>query len=374
MAKVFGLVLGFLTQIFPYPSQVRLSPVGVNNGQVITPELSNSIQEILDVWNITGLSVAIVPKSGEPEYHSWGDRTEDGESVTQDSKWVALWLNKGVHDNVTVIPSSVYGNASQSFAVSIGTPVDSEHSIEGYGLGWFRNSYLGHDVVYHSGSIRGLSTRVSFLPDNDVGVVVFANGDNKAAPVMNISNSIIDAALHLRSGPAPPIIPEKKAVTSPSEDIVNLELPLEEFSGTYTDPGYGTFTFCSPSSDSLYCQQVIANFTAVDSVRPSAPSSPQLLAAWPRVWTSHLRAVHQSGNKFMLLPTALFPEGYGRDSTPFETAEIGTPGATAEFVVENGKVVGFGLFGGDQVAERARTLTTVKDRAEVWFDKVQNTG
>ncbi|OJA15995.1 hypothetical protein AZE42_10250, partial [Rhizopogon vesiculosus] len=84
MAKVFGLVLGFLTQTFTYPSQVWFSPVGVNNGQVITPELSNSIQETLDVWNITGLSVAIVPKSGEPEYHSWGNRTEDGESVTQD--------------------------------------------------------------------------------------------------------------------------------------------------------------------------------------------------------------------------------------------------------------------------------------------------
>ncbi|OAX32863.1 beta-lactamase/transpeptidase-like protein [Rhizopogon vinicolor AM-OR11-026] len=569
MAKVFGLVLGFLSQTFTYPSQVWFSPVGANNGQVITPELSNSIQETLDVWNITGLSVAIIPKSGEPEYHSWGDRTEDGESVTQDtlfhmasvskafcvsalgilmddfehgrnvtplppaltefnwhtsiqdllpgewqlmdewasrkanmkdilshvsglprhdfafgpyespkeavsrlrylrpafelreqwsynnqmfmvaghivetysgktytsfvedriftplgmssstfspakaaktgkftqgwtssgrllpelfpedmvmlmagaggvissavdmSKWVALWLNKGVYDNVTVIPSSVYGNASQSYAVSISTPVDSEHSIQGYGLGWFQNSYLGHNVVYHSGSIPGLSMLVSFLPDDDVGFVVFANGGDKAAPVMNISNSIIDAALHLRSGPAPPIMPEKKAVTSPSEDIVNLELPLEEFSGTYTDPGYGTFTFCSPSSSSSYCQQVMTDFTAVDSVHPSAPSPLQLLAAWPRMGSSHIRAVHQSGNKFLLLCTALFPEGYGRDSTPFETAEIGTPGATAEFVVEDGKVVGFGLFGlVDQVTERERTQTTVKDRAEVWFDKV----
>ncbi|OJA11009.1 hypothetical protein AZE42_11311, partial [Rhizopogon vesiculosus] len=189
----------------------------------------------------------------------------------------------------------------------------------------------------------GFTTVVSFLPDNDVGFVVFANGYNVGVPMTNIAN-IIDTALHLRSGPEPPIMPEKKAIRFPQEDIVNLELPLEEFSGTYTDPGYGTFTFCSPSSSSSHCQQVITNFTAVDSVQSSAPSSPQLLAAWPRVWTSHIRAVHQSGNKFVLLWTALFPEGYGRDSTPFETAEIGTSEATAEFVVEDGKVVGFGLF------------------------------
>jgi hypothetical protein len=67
-------------------------------------------------------------------------------SIVQ-SKWVALWLNKGVHDNIPVIPSSVYGNASQSYSVSVSVPADSEHSIQGYGLGWFRNSYLGHDVT-----------------------------------------------------------------------------------------------------------------------------------------------------------------------------------------------------------------------------------
>jgi hypothetical protein len=63
------------------------------------------------------------------------------------SKWVALWLNKGVHNNVTVIPLSVYGNASQSYSVSISASPDPELSIQGYGMGWFRNSYLGHDVT-----------------------------------------------------------------------------------------------------------------------------------------------------------------------------------------------------------------------------------
>ena len=63
------------------------------------------------------------------------------------SKWVALWLNKGVHDNVPVIPSSVYRNASQSYSMLVGAPVDSEHSIRGYGMGWSQYSYLGHNVT-----------------------------------------------------------------------------------------------------------------------------------------------------------------------------------------------------------------------------------
>ncbi|KAG1735692.1 beta-lactamase/transpeptidase-like protein [Suillus paluster] len=557
MARLLSVALGFLSQPFAHLSQLSFptDSVSVNNGQVITPALSNSIQEILDIWNITGLSVAVVPRYGEPEFHSWGNRSENGQQTTEDtlfhmasvskafcatalgilmddfehgrnvtplppdlkefnwhstvedilpgewqlmdewaskkanmkdilshvsglprhdysygpydsakdavmrlrylrpafelreqwsynnqmfmvashiietysgqtytsfvedriftplgmfsstfspakagktgkftqgwtgsgrllpewfteemamlkagpggvisnaidmSKWVAVWLNKGVHDNVTVIPLSVHGNASQSYSVSINAPDDSEHSIQGYGMGWFRNSYLGHD------RIRSYITRDQFQ--------FFANGGDRATPVMNISNRIIDAALHLRSQPSPLIMPEKKAITPQHEGVVGLQLAVEAFSGTYANPGYGVLSFCSPSSSSSYCRDVISDFTAVDAAQSSAPNSPQLLAAWPRVWASHIRAVHQSGNTFSVQYTSLFPEGYGRDSTPFETAEIGTSQATAEFVVEDGKVVGFGLVGlVGQLTERERTHTTVKDRAEVWFDKV----
>jgi hypothetical protein len=163
-------------------------------------------------------------------------------------------------------------------------------------------------------------------------------------------------------------MPEKKAMTSSPKDIIGLELVLEEFSGTYSNRGYGSFTFCGPSNSSAYCQKVITDFNAVDTAQSSAPSSPQLLAAWPRAWVSHIRAVHQSRNKFLVQWTSLLTEGYGRDSTPFE---VGLLESTAEFVVEDGKVVGFGLFGlVDLLTERGRTQTTVKNRAEAWFDKV----
>ncbi|KAG2135710.1 beta-lactamase/transpeptidase-like protein [Suillus bovinus] len=574
MAKLLGVALGFLSQPFTHLSQLSFltDSVGLNNGQVITPQVSNSIQETLDIWNITGLSVAVVPRYGDPEFHSWGNVTEDGEKTTENtlfhmasvskafcasalgilmddyqygrnvtplppalsefnwhtlvqdilpgewqlmdewaskkanikdilshvsglprhdysygpydspkdevlrmrylrpafelreqwsynnnmfttaayivetysaqtytsfvedriftplgmssstfspakaaktgrftqgwtsagrllpecfteetatlmagaggvissavdmSKWVAMWLNKGMHNNVTVIPLSVYGNASESYSVSTSASEDPENSIGGYGMGWFRNSYLGHDIVYHTGSVPGLSTRASFLPNDDVGVLVFANGGDKAAPVTNISNRILDAALNLRSKPSPPIKPntsEKKPFAPPSENVVGLELALEEFSGTYTNAGYGAITFCTPSGSTPYCQDVISDFAAVDAGKSSAPQSPQLFAAWPRIWSSHIRGVHRSGNTFVVQYTSLFPEGYGRDSTPFETAEIVMTEATAEFVVEDGKVVGFGVIGMvGQLTERERTHTSVKDRAEIWFDKV----
>jgi hypothetical protein len=70
--------------------------------------------------------------------------------------------------------------------------------------------------------------------------------------------------------------------------------------------------------------------------------------------------------------TALFTEGFGADKTPFETFESGEGEALAEFVVEDGRVLGLGIFGnvGDVTKRRGNTL---QGEAEVWFDKVDHT-
>ncbi|KAG1789685.1 uncharacterized protein HD556DRAFT_1311087 [Suillus plorans] len=100
MAKLLGVALGFLSQPFTHLSQLLFlaGPVWVNNGQVITPELSNSIQETLDIWNITGLY-------GEPEFHSWGNMTEDGDETTEDVQTASYDYEHG--RNVTPLPPTL---------------------------------------------------------------------------------------------------------------------------------------------------------------------------------------------------------------------------------------------------------------------------
>lgn len=61
-------------------------------------------------------------------------------------KWISMWIGKGVHDNQMVIPPSVYQNATYSYSVAADHPIYPEHSIVGYGMGWGRSSYRGHDV------------------------------------------------------------------------------------------------------------------------------------------------------------------------------------------------------------------------------------
>lgn len=47
-----------------------------------------------------------------------------------------------------------------------------------YGLGWFQHDYKGHKVNFHTGSLAGMVAISAQLPDEGVGMVVFANYDH----------------------------------------------------------------------------------------------------------------------------------------------------------------------------------------------------
>lgn len=152
-------------------------------------------------------------------------------------------------------------------------------------------------------------------------------------------------------------------------------LSVEALAGTYTNDGYGHFTLCAPTSTSHYCDAVLSKFRAVN---PTATDKDALFGVWPRIWGNYVhlvRAPHsEDGNRFIMDVTDLYPEGYGQDKTPFESSLLSLEnpdGPAAQFVVDGGKVVGFGVFGtiGEET-KRQRTGSTVEERAEVWFRRV----
>ncbi|PSR72066.1 hypothetical protein PHLCEN_2v12047 [Hermanssonia centrifuga] len=146
------------------------------------------------------------------------------------------------------------------------------------------------------------------------------------------------------------------------------ELPLEAYEGTYSDPGYGAFTLCSPMSTSNYCWGVLTTFATVLTHN----DTPGLYAAWPRVWTSHLQIIPVEGNKFDLQAFTIFPEGYGKDKAPFVARIDGGYRYSGEFIVKGGKVQGLAFPDGLDAeslpnADRDRPL---EETAIVYFERV----
>ena len=150
-----------------------------------------------------------------------------------------------------------------------------------------------------------------------------------------------------------------------------LPLALNAYAGTYHDAAYGSITLCAPTSPSQseHCTRILDDFSSLGPL-----SSTTLYAAWPRVWSSHVRLVHAENNtnKFDISFTALFPDGYGASNTPFETYESDAYEGQVEFVLDekSKSVMGFGYFGrGDMQGVREEGVS-VQDGAIAWFEKV----
>lgn len=226
-----------------------------------------------------------------------------------------------------------------------------------------------------------------FLPSDKLGVVALANADGKNDDEDAVIYRIIEDYLQLprneserlarvRSESHIPTSPVVAASTSNStpQFYDPLTLPLAAYAGHYFDLGYGSLVLCAPTPMPMpECTSVL---NALAPFRPVFnASTPELYAATPSVvWTSHFRFVHTHLDVFELRGTFLFPRGFGRDTTPFQSDDGGAMGGgvvvTARFVVESGRVKGLAVSG--LVGERTQSVReggSEEEVAEIWFER-----
>ncbi|VDC03880.1 unnamed protein product [Peniophora sp. CBMAI 1063] len=290
------------------------------------------------------------------------------------SHWVQMLLNSGVDpiSKKRVLTPEIIEAVSLARTIMNGRG-NSETSIEGYGMGWSRNSYHGHELITHNGGLPGISTLVVLSPHDGSGVVSLSNADNKHPALTEatllllnqIWNRQQDQTAQALFGPDTrmdgrnngPILPHVNALQ---------ELPPHDFTGLYMNEGYGTFLLCDSKSTSAHCTGVLDDFATIDALEK--PKDTELYASWPRLWTSHLRLSYAGDMRFVAQASQLFPQGFGKNTTPFEQIS-GT--VFADFVVrDDGEVLGFGLFGfvGERT-NREKKGGSIEETAEVWFDK-----
>jgi len=125
-----------------------------------------------------------------------------------------------------------------------------ELQFSSYGLGWFIESYRGKKHVNHGGGIDGFCSYTSFLPDENIGIVILSNLDNPFC-TMPIAYHIYDKILgydyidwnkklktegakmfKAMEGTNEAVRNSKKEITTPSHSF-------EEYTGTYEHLGYG---------------------------------------------------------------------------------------------------------------------------------------
>ena len=90
-------------------------------------------------------------------------------------------------------------------------------------------------------------------------------------------------------------------------------------------------------------------------------SSTDLFFSWKTLFSSDIR-LSANGTQYAVSVGFIYPEGYGKNSTPFSTVEAA---AIARFAVENEDVIGFGVYISVDVEEAG----SVEETSDVWFVK-----
>jgi hypothetical protein len=196
----------------------------------------------------------------------------------------------------------------------------------------------------HSGGAPGVTSVIVAALEDGIGIIALTNADAKEISLKNI---IIKAA--------------EKAFSSESAGMPSsLDL-----AGTYYNTGYGTLVLCNMRSTSPSCESVLDDFRAVD--KSLSPNSTDLFASWNTVWSTHVRFTHTNASQYLISIGTIYSEGYGQNSTPFSTL---APATSAQFVVENERIVGFGFNEtGDPDESDLTQAGSVEETSQVWFVK-----
>jgi CubicO group peptidase (beta-lactamase class C family) len=123
----------------------------------------------------------LVPMKPDKRGHAAGGMVSNLEDLTA---FLRINMRAGVLGNRRVFSERLVTalHAPQSQVTTPGvTGQFSGFSRYAYGLGWYRATYGGRDVIQVLGSYRGSRAHVSFMPDEQLGLVILANEGKSAA-------------------------------------------------------------------------------------------------------------------------------------------------------------------------------------------------
>ncbi|HEV8145731.1 MAG TPA: serine hydrolase, partial [Bryobacteraceae bacterium] len=167
-------------------------------------------------------------------------------NVEDMSKYVMMHLAKGKG-----VLSARNAAQMQAPQMSISGPgQDKELGAQSYGMGLFLTSYRGHYLVHHGGNIDGFSALVTFMPQDNIGMVILTNQNGSSLPTV-VSYSVYDRLLGLdqvewtarikdqqEKAKASAEDAKKKGYT-PQRQGTNPSHDLAEYAGEYEHPSYG---------------------------------------------------------------------------------------------------------------------------------------
>ena len=180
-------------------------------------------------------------------------------SVAEMAKWLIAQLNRGQIGEGRRLFSERQNREmwSAQTITPLGDPPPHlaalRANFSAYGLGWGLTEYRGFKIVSHTGGLMGFVSRVTLVPDLNLGVVVLTNQQSGGA-FQSMTYRILD---HFMNAPAADWVAgfkkseemglaraaevEKRLASTRAADS-KPSLSLAKYAGRYTDAWYGDVT------------------------------------------------------------------------------------------------------------------------------------
>lgn len=186
----------------------------------------------------------------DKNYHAAGGMLA---SLEDFQKWLLVNMNDGTINGKQIFSKDVVQSVHKPKTKAKGR--GSIFTQKGYGLGWQIGDFGERRVIYHSGGFDGYFALASFMPKEDLGIVIMTNESHMGD---NVSRLIVSFVYDLLLG-------EVKAISDYTKDIAvvkkrvdrlqmafaqdkkrrstrqwKLSRPLKDFEGEYINPLVGT--------------------------------------------------------------------------------------------------------------------------------------
>lgn len=195
---------------------------------------------------------------------SWSNVSGAGgiySSVHDMSRWMAMQLAGGVYRDAKGNEQRIFSEDRQQAMWSVITPIPvpkpqvpqleaARPNFLGYGEGWNLSDYRGRKLVWHTGGWPGMVSRVTLVPQEELGVVVLTNAEVGGA-FNAITLRVLDAYLGAPRTDWTAAYAAALAKTRGKADedwqkhvaarVADAppSLPLAKYARTYRDPWYG---------------------------------------------------------------------------------------------------------------------------------------
>lgn len=172
------------------------------------------------------------------------------------SHWLAALMGNGIFHGRQVIPPRVLAATLEPAIALPNSNGDTWTSWDllntTYGMARFSSVYRGHLITYHGGHIDGYRAQISYLPHEQIGVIVLVMGEHAPSLYDAITYAMYDRLLgltptlatnrllaaHIKQRMADANARQSAAAAKPII-VTPHSHPLSDYVGDYENPAYG---------------------------------------------------------------------------------------------------------------------------------------